>query len=340
MDKIALQTLLEAVASGKTNVDEAARSLTHLHVEDIEYAHIDHHRSLRKGFPDADYHPDARMILLKNQEIPLRGNGSPCEFKKEASILKHFLFFIFLSLAGIPGKGLAEERRMPFSPGERLTFELKWGVIPAGEAVLEVLPVEMINGAPAYHFVLTATSNSVLDVFYKVRDRIDSYTDIHMTHSVLYKKIQNEGNTHRDIVVQFDWDKSEANYTNFNRPKPPVKLLPGSFDPLAIFYHARRLDLKINSFFEHPVSDGRKSIMGQAKITNRETLTINGKTYDTVLIEPELKDIGGVFQKSKDGKIEIWLTADEHRIPVKIRSKVVVGSFVGELTSQFLNAHR
>jgi hypothetical protein len=225
---------------------------------------------------------------------------------------------------------------MPFSPGERLTFELKWGLIPAGEAILEVLPIEMMNGAPVYHFALTATSNDFLDVFYKVRDRIDSYTDLHMTHSLLYKKIQNEGNTHRDIIVQFDWEKSEANYTNYNRPKPPVKLLPGCFDPLAIFYKARLLDMKVNASIEHPVSDGRKVVMGQAKIAKRETLSLSGKTYDTFLIEPELKDIGGVFQKSKDGKIEIWLTADEHRIPVKIRSKVIVGSFVGELTSAVL----
>jgi len=121
MDKIALQALLESVASGKTSVDKAAQSLTHLHVEDIEYAHIDHHRSLRKGFPEviygegktpeqvigimekmadqegivlvtrigeihaekildrfpnADYHPDARMILLKSREIPIRGKGT------------------------------------------------------------------------------------------------------------------------------------------------------------------------------------------------------------------------------------------------------------------------
>lgn len=226
---------------------------------------------------------------------------------------------------------------MPFSPGERLTFELKWGVIPAGEAVLEVLPVEMMDGAPVYHFVMTATSNSFLDVFYKVRDRIDSYTDIHMTHSLLYKKKQHEGSTRRDIVVQFDWGKGEANYTNYDRPKPPVKLWPGAFDPLAIFYRTRLFDMRVNVILEHPVSDGRKTLMGQAKVIRRETLAINGKTYDTFLIEPELKDIGGVFKKSKDGKIEIWLTADERRIPVKIRSKVVVGSFVGELTHALLS---
>jgi hypothetical protein len=252
-------------------------------------------------------------------------------------LLKYLIVFFFITLTGSPQASFAEERRMPFSPGERLAFELKWGIISAGEAVLEVLPVEMIDGAPVFHFVLTATSNPFLDVFYKVRDQIDSYTDINMTHSLLYKNKQNEGSTHRDIVVQFDWNKGEAAYTNYDRPKPPVKVFPGSFDPLSIFYRTRLLDMNVNSLLEHPVSDGRKSLMGQAKITKQETLTINGKTYDTFLIEPELKDIGGVFKKSKDSKIELWVTTDERRIPVKIRSKVAVGSFVGELSSAVLN---
>lgn len=56
-------------------------------------------------------------------------------------------------------------------------------------------------------------------------------------------------------------------------------------------------------------------------------------TYDTYLIEPELKHVGGVFEKSKNAKIQLWVTADKRRIPVKIKSKVVVGSFVGELVS-------
>ena len=48
----ALYQILQSVAAGKISVDDAARTLTHLPFEDIGYAHIDHHRSLRKGFPE------------------------------------------------------------------------------------------------------------------------------------------------------------------------------------------------------------------------------------------------------------------------------------------------
>ncbi|MGM0453033.1 MAG: nickel pincer cofactor biosynthesis protein LarB [Thermodesulfobacteriota bacterium] len=52
MNPDALKQLLESVARGTTPVAEAAEALQHFAVEDIGYAHIDHHRALRKGFPE------------------------------------------------------------------------------------------------------------------------------------------------------------------------------------------------------------------------------------------------------------------------------------------------
>ena len=74
-----------------------------------------------------------------------------------------------------------------------------------------------------------------------------------------------------------------------------------------------------------------KLVLGIAKIVRKETIELDIGTYETYLIEPEIKDIGGVFAKSRDAKIQIWVSADHRRIPVRIKSKVVVGSFTGEL---------
>jgi NCAIR mutase (PurE)-related protein len=121
MDKDQLIQLLNAVAKGKTAAAAAAEKLEHMAYEDITYAHIDHHRSLRKGFPEvifgegktaeqiagimnrmkdqeniilvtridpekadavlpqfpnAVYHPDARMVVLKIRPVVNRGRGT------------------------------------------------------------------------------------------------------------------------------------------------------------------------------------------------------------------------------------------------------------------------
>lgn len=52
MNQDSLKKLLESLAGGQLSVQQAQKQLTHLAVENIDYAHIDHHRSLRKGFPE------------------------------------------------------------------------------------------------------------------------------------------------------------------------------------------------------------------------------------------------------------------------------------------------
>lgn len=52
MDSAAIKALLESVQSGETDVDRALDRLRHLPYEDIGTANVDHHRSLRQGFPE------------------------------------------------------------------------------------------------------------------------------------------------------------------------------------------------------------------------------------------------------------------------------------------------
>jgi hypothetical protein len=231
----------------------------------------------------------------------------------------------------------ATEDSLPFAPGEKLTFKLRWGLISAGDVVLEVLPVETRNGVNSYHFAMTVKSTPFIDVFYKVRDRIDSYVDLDMTHSLLYTKNQHQGRHKRDVIVNFDWTKNEATYSNYGKKREPISILPGSFDPLAVFYYSRLFKLQENAEIEIPVTDGKKSVIGIGRVIKRETVKLSFGTYDTFLIEPDLKHVGGVFKKSKNAKIKLWVTADSRRIPIKIKSKVKIGSFTGELVDAVFN---
>jgi hypothetical protein len=252
----------------------------------------------------------------------------------ESKSIYSLLFILTALLATLAFSAPANEteRSYPFSPGEKLTFQVRWAFIPAGEAVLEVYPIETMNGRKVYHFVLTARSYPVVDLIYKVRDRIDAYTDEKLSHSILYKETK-EGKRKKKVVVHFDWDKGEAQRSNFGEKRAPVLIKPGTFDPLSVYYALRLHDLKENMELEKPLTDGKKWILGRVTVVKREKVTVLGGTYDTYLVEPNLEHIGGVFKKSKDAKLQIWVTADARRIPVKIKSKVAVGSFVGELMS-------
>ena len=97
MDKDQLIQLLNAVAKGKTAAADAAERLEHLAYEDITYAHIDHHRSLRKGFPEVifgegktaeqiagimDRMKDQENIILVTRIVPEKADVVLSQFPK------------------------------------------------------------------------------------------------------------------------------------------------------------------------------------------------------------------------------------------------------------------
>lgn len=238
----------------------------------------------------------------------------------------------FITIFGFTRSAEAVEEIFPFHPGERWTFEVRWNFIPAGQAVLEVFPIEVMNGIKSYHFVMTARTNSFIDIFYMVRDRVDSYTDVGMTHSILSKR-KSQGDRKKDVVVNFNWEAREAQYSNFGEKREPIPIIPGSFDPLSVYYAFTLHELKEGAQIEIPVTNGKKCVIGRAKVMKRETVTVASGTYDTFLVEPDLRPVGGVFEKSKDAKFRVWVTTGRRRIPVKLESELIIGSFIGELVS-------
>ncbi|MBX3011124.1 MAG: nickel pincer cofactor biosynthesis protein LarB [Caldilineaceae bacterium] len=68
MDQQQLRKLLDAVASGEQNVDGALQALRSLPFEANEFVTLDHHRSLRWGFPEVVYcagkTPDQVAVIL------------------------------------------------------------------------------------------------------------------------------------------------------------------------------------------------------------------------------------------------------------------------------------
>ena len=146
----------------------------------------------------------------------------------------------------------------PFTPGEKLMFDLTWGGIGAGEAVLTVLPLTTIEGTAAYHLELTARSTKTIDRIFRIRDRMESYADLKMTHSLLYREKIREGGYRKDRVITFDWKKNELTYISNNKTPRRLPVMPGTFDPLAAFYFLRLQPLQTMKTIERPI---RKAII-------------------------------------------------------------------------------
>jgi NCAIR mutase (PurE)-related protein len=106
MDNDALTSILKSVAAGRLSIQDATRKLSHIAYEDIEYAHVDHHRSLRKGFPEVIFgqgKTSAQIIgimdRMKDQESVIL--VTRLEQNKADEVTKHFPEAVYHPDAGM-----------------------------------------------------------------------------------------------------------------------------------------------------------------------------------------------------------------------------------------------
>lgn len=217
-------------------------------------------------------------------------------------------------------------------PGEVLEYSLGWGPFSVGEGVLSVQPDVEVDGIPCHHLCLTAKSNSFADAFYKVRNEYHSYIDKDKGRVIRYRIQQHEGRTQRDAEVRFDWENLTATYQQDGKPpRDPVVLNGETWDPLSVVFRFRSFNAGENETVVIPTTDGKKLFAMEISVVRPTETKVPAGTYSTILVRPDTKDMKGVFEKSKNSKINMWYTTDAFRYPVLIKSKVIVGSFRAEL---------
>ncbi len=207
----------------------------------------------------------------------------------------------------------------PIRVGESLRFSVQWKFAHAGTAWLEVPEMVDHDGRPAFHLIARAESNGFVSMIYKVRNRIESTWDRDGHYSWRYAENRREGGFRAQEDIQFDYQTLEAHYRNGATFPIPDRCQ----DALSSFYYTRTQALPIGGSIVFDYHASRKSTPLEVKILGRDRVKTPAGTFDCVVLEPVLK-AGGIFKNK--GRLLIWLTADERRIPVLMRSKVTIGS--------------
>lgn len=225
-------------------------------------------------------------------------------------------------LDGVVPPPQREVLRAPADPirvGESLRFSVQWGFIKAGTAWLEVPEKRDWNGHASYLLVARAESNHFIDGFYKVRNRIESVWDSVSRSSWRYLEDRHEGGTTANDTIEFNREGREARYKD-GRTFP---IPPNVQDALSSFYFTRTQDLPIGGSIVFDYHASRKSLPLEVKVLGRQRVKTPAGRFDCIVVEPVL-NAGGIFKNK--GRLVIWLTEDERRIPVLMKSKVLIGS--------------
>jgi len=224
-------------------------------------------------------------------------------------------------------------RPLPFRPGETLVYEVRWEQVPVARVRLEVCPFQQIQGEQAFNFAFRARTYPALDILYRVDGRIEAFTDLDVTRSLRLAKDMNEGRSRRVYRVDFDWNQKQATYVNKKGRKRRMALPEGTLDLLSILYYARSLPLEEGMVISRPLCTGKKTLVVSARVKGKASVMVGGRLWPAFLIIPDVREAGGIFKKSKSPGLLLWISDDEHKIPLKVVSKVWVGAFIAELAS-------
>lgn len=225
----------------------------------------------------------------------------------------------------IPLDELREIENRAFGVGEKLVFEISYGPIKAGTAVMEVKEIVELKGRDCYRVISTAKSNRFFSSFFRVEDRAESFIDVKGIFSWRFEKHLREGKYRADRFAEYD-QVHHIVTTN----KGQMEVPPYVQDVLSALYYVRTQELAVGQPLFVDNHSGRKLYPLKVKVHRREQVTVPAGTFDCFVTEPILK-AGGVFKHK--GRIWVWLTADEKRMPVLMKSKVIIGSIDAKLKS-------
>jgi hypothetical protein len=103
-------------------------------------------------------------------------------------------------------------------------------------------------------------------------------------------------------------------------------------DIVSAFYYVRTLPLsrmpkdtvlQLQNFY------GTKTYELGVRVHGKQIVTVAAGTFRCVVVEPLVVE-GGLFRS--EGRILIWLSDDDRKIPVKVATKVLIGTIDAELT--------
>jgi hypothetical protein len=240
---------------------------------------------------------------------------------------------VTLAAALVALASLREPVALPFGPGERVTLKITYARLLAGRATASVSEGE-VDGRKVLRFVTTARSQGFFAWLFRFRvnDHTAADWDPESGCSLAIEKHLREGRAERDQRVRFDPVAGVAEVEDRKIAEKRFEVEPCSLDVLSAFFVTRLRGVPEQGELTLPVFDNGKRYRLAVRFLGRERLDLPspfGKKTPTIVVEPLLLEGTGLFVK--EGRLKIWLTDDARRVPVRMRSKVAIGSVSADL---------
>jgi hypothetical protein len=277
-----------------------------------------------------------KLNLFRPKTRPKTMIISVVNFRRSRQFVYAFCALLLCGLSGTQANAQsstsvtsATVRNEAFGLGEELSYNVGYKGIVAGTGTFKIAPkaVER-SGASCFDINFEAQSLKSLEWIYKLRNTYRTLLDVQTLLPRYFEQHNREGGYKRDAWAEFDHRSFKARTSEGD-----VAIEAATHDVVSAFFYIRALNLRdkkrgdlimLKQFSDRRVFDLAVRVLG------RQTISVEAGTFNCLVIEPLLVE-GGLFKN--DGRVLIWLSDDDRKIPVKVSSKILIGSVDVALTS-------
>lgn len=226
-----------------------------------------------------------------------------------------------------------------FGRGEIIEYRAHYGFINAAVGKMIISDsVYQFNGKKCFKIDVFGESVGMFDLMLRIRDNWGTYLDTsEMIPQRFWRNIR-EGKYRKFEIVDFDQKQQEAEVVTYDfkkntwKDKKQFEIPPRCQDLVSGYYYLRTMNLKslregeilrLTGFFDDEVYKFDIRYIGQEEI---KTKIGRKMTYVFSPIMPENSLFDG------EDSIKFWLSADDHKIPLKIRAEMFVGAVEIDIT--------
>ena len=236
------------------------------------------------------------------------------------------------SLGSVP---LYQPKFYPFEDGEKAMYRAHWnGMISVASAEIYTIPA-VIDGKKVYQVRVEAKTSRVLDFIWKMRDTISSTFDANLLSPSHFVFSQRENSRVIDTEARYN---SSTKRWAVNRQQVGKKAKIYEFDsqnmldPITAVYLARSVDFKVGDRLYFNIFGGRYQYLLELLVERKEPVNLeSGKVIEAFKIIPRIQNITKKGYATRFNEATIWISSDELRMPIKLSSKIFVGSVYLEI---------
>lgn len=210
---------------------------------------------------------------------------------------------------------------VPWGVGEQLDYDVKFGIIRAGSASLQLPDVVDVRGRPAYHAVFRISGGAL---FYHVDDLYESWIDTTTLASLRFWQTQLEGGKRRIKHYEIFPDREVFQ----DGQKPEERSVAEPLDDASFFYFVRTLPLRDGDVYEFNRYFKADRNPVRIRVLRREQVSVPAGKFNAVVVQPTFKT-KGYF--SEGGRAEVWISDDPDRVVLRLQAGLPVGSLTMQL---------